>query len=135
MTAPEHVAVLLKQGATWIQRASELECWSDEHEAEAHRRLQACPLPDLPEYVERLRQRMWCAMEQHGALPAFTRTINGKPVEPPAPPPRRARGLAKHLTRGNTVASGAAPLGLATGLSASSSPRTGRQGTLFPEGG
>lgn len=93
------VALLLRQGRAWIERMACLEGWLDQREADELVSLQTCPEACLADHVEALRRRMWDAMEQAGDLPQYERTTNGQPIQSPAPPLRRARGVARHLKR------------------------------------
>ncbi|TPQ35717.1 hypothetical protein [Cupriavidus pinatubonensis] len=101
MTVPDrdHQALLLRQGAAWIERLADLERWLDQRAADELASLQSCPDARLADRVEALRQRMWDAMQRAAAVPSFTRTIHGQPIAPPAPPPRRLRGAARLLKR------------------------------------
>ncbi|KWW35564.1 hypothetical protein ACUXAV_002104 [Cupriavidus metallidurans] len=93
----EHLALLRRQGRSWIERLAELEHWLDAREADELAALQATPAHQLAAHVESLRGRLWTSMERHGALPRFTRTVAGQPIQPPAPRPHKPRGIARHL--------------------------------------
>lgn len=95
----EHQALLLRQGHAWIRSLADLDGWTEAREDEAHHLLDACRPEDLARLVEHHRAVMWDTMQRRRAAPTFERTVNGQPIAPPAPPPRRPRGLARHLAR------------------------------------